>query len=46
MTRQKPNITALKNLKSKYFPTIMDILPREDDVHIKMEYIPGPTCRK
>ena len=37
---------ALKNLKSKYFPTIMDIFLREDDVHIKMEYIPGPTLQE
>ncbi|MEO6892014.1 MAG: NERD domain-containing protein [Ktedonobacteraceae bacterium] len=37
---------ALRNLKSKYFPTIMDIFLRDDDVHIKMEYIPGPTLQE
>ncbi len=42
----KAEYLALKNLKSKYFPTIMDIFPREDDVHIKMEYIPGPTLQE
>lgn len=42
----KAEYLALKNLKSKYFPTIMDIFPPEDDVHIKMEYIPGLTLQE
>jgi len=38
--------TALKQIKSKYFPTINDIFPRQDDVHVKMEYIPGLTLKQ
>lgn len=36
---------ALRKFKSKYLPSVMDIFRRQDDVHIKMEYIPGPTLQ-
>ncbi len=42
----KAEYLALKDLKSKYFPTMMDIFLPEDDVHIKMEYIPGLTLQE
>lgn len=37
---------ALKKFKSKYVPTIMDIFRPQDDVHIKMEHIPGLTLQE
>jgi len=37
---------ALKQIKSKYLPRIEDIYLPEDDAHIKMEYIPGPTLKE
>ncbi len=37
---------ALKQIKSNYLPRIEDIYPQQDDVHIKMEYIPGPTLKQ
>ena len=42
----KTEYLALKNLKSMFFPTIMDIFPQQDDVHIKMEYIQGSTLQE
>jgi serine/threonine protein kinase len=39
--------TALKKINSKYLPHIDEIYLKEtDDVHIKMEYIPGPTLQQ
>ncbi|MBX5455773.1 MAG: NERD domain-containing protein [Thermogemmatispora sp.] len=37
---------ALDNIKSKYFPTIRQIYKPEEDAHIAMEYIPGPTLQQ
>ncbi|MGB8346609.1 MAG: protein kinase, partial [Ktedonobacteraceae bacterium] len=37
---------ALQQIKSRYFPTINDIFPKQDEVHVKMEYIPGPTLKE
>jgi Protein kinase domain len=37
---------ALGQIKSKYLPRIEDIYPEQDDVHIKMEYIAGPTLKE
>lgn len=37
---------ALKDIKSKYLPGILDIYREKDDAHIKMEYIPGPTLKE
>lgn len=37
---------ALKQIKNDYIPRIEDIYPQQDDVHIKMEYIPGPTLKQ
>ena len=42
----KAEYLALKDLKSKYFPTIRDIRSRDEEVHIIMEYIPGPTLQE
>ena len=37
---------TLEKIKSKYLPRIADIYRPQDDVHIKMEYIPGPTLKE
>ncbi|WP_322480480.1 serine/threonine protein kinase, partial [Thermogemmatispora sp.] len=37
---------ALKDIKSIYFPTIRNIYKPEEDAHIAMEYIPGPTLQQ
>ena len=37
---------ALKQIKSQYFPTINDIFPEQDEVHVKMEYIQGLTLKQ
>jgi serine/threonine protein kinase len=35
----------MRNIQSKYLPRIFDIYPAQNDVHVKMEYIPGPTLQ-
>ena len=42
----KAEYNALKQIKSKYLPRIEEIYLPEDDAHIKMEYIPGPTLKE
>ena len=42
----KAEYVALQNLKSKYFPTINEIYSPTDEVHIKMEHIPGPMLQE
>src|SRR6266566_2115602 len=37
---------ALMHIKSKYLPSILEIYRQQDDAHIKMEYIPGPTLKE
>lgn len=37
---------ALKDIASKYVPRIEYILPPEEDGHILMQYIPGPTLQQ
>ena len=37
---------ALQQIKSDYIPRIEEIYLPGDDVHIKMEYIPGPTLKE
>ncbi len=37
---------ALMSIKSKYLPSILEIYRQQDDAHIKMEYIPGPTMKE
>ena len=42
----KAEYSALQKIKSKHLPRISDIYRPQDDVHIKMEYIPGPTLKE
>ena len=37
---------TLMQIKSKYLPSIADIYRQQDEVHIKMEYISGPTLKE
>ena len=37
---------TMQNIHSRYLPRIFDIYPPQNDVHIKMEYIPGPTLQQ
>ena len=37
---------SLAQIKSKYLPSISEIYRQQDEVHIKMEYIPGPTLKE
>ncbi len=37
---------VLSMIKSVYLPSISEIYRPQDDVHIKMEYIPGPTLQQ
>src|SRR6266849_3775260 len=36
----------MRSINSKYLPRIFDIYPPQNDVHVKMEYIPGPTLQQ
>lgn len=36
----------MRNIQNKYLPRIFDIYPPQNDVHVKMEYIPGPTLQQ
>jgi len=37
---------TMRNIASRYLPRIFDIYPAHNDVHVKMEYIPGPTLQQ
>jgi len=37
---------ALKDIASRYLPRIEYIFPAEEDAHILMQYIPGPTVQQ
>lgn len=37
---------TMRNINSKYLPRIFDIYPPQNDIHVKMEYIPGPTLQQ
>ena len=37
---------VMRNIASKYLPRIFDIYPPQNEVHVKMEYIPGPTLQQ
>ncbi len=37
---------TLRNISSRYLPRIFDIYPPQNEVHVKMEYIPGPTLQQ
>ncbi len=37
---------AMRNISSRYLPRIFDIYPPQNDVHVKMEYIAGPTLQQ
>ena len=37
---------TMSSITSKYLPRIFDIYPPQNDVHVKMEYIPGPTLQQ
>lgn len=36
----------MRNINSRYLPRIFDIYPPQNDVHVKMEFIPGPTLQQ
>lgn len=37
---------VMRNITSRYLPRIFDIYPPQNDVHVKMEYIDGPTLQQ
>ncbi len=37
---------TMRNISSRYLPRIFDIYPPHNEVHVKMEYIPGPTLQQ
>ena len=37
---------VLRNCTSRYLPRIFDIYPPQNDIHVKMEFIPGPTLQQ
>ncbi len=37
---------TMRNISSRYFPRIFDIYPPQNEVHVKMEHIPGPTLQQ
>ena len=37
---------TMKSISSAYLPYAFDIYPPQNDVHVKMEYIPGPTLQQ
>jgi serine/threonine protein kinase len=37
---------TMKSINSIYLPYAFDIYPPQNDVHVKMEYIPGPTLQQ
>ena len=39
----KKEWNALKSISNPRLPRVFDIYPQQNDVHVKMEYIPGPT---
>lgn len=37
---------TMRNFSSRYLPRIFDIYPPQNDIHVKMKYIPGPTLQQ
>jgi serine/threonine protein kinase len=37
---------TMRKISSEYLPQIYDLYPPQNDVHVKMEYIPGPTLQQ
>ncbi len=46
LQQAKNEFDALRHLNSPYLPRIYDVYPPNHDVHVKMEYIPGPTLEE
>lgn len=43
LEQAKAEFLSLKKLRSHHMPYIHEIYPQTSDIHLKMEYIPGPT---
>lgn len=43
LEQAKAEFLSLKKLRSQHVPYIHEIYPQTSDIHLKMEYIPGPT---
>ena len=39
----RAEFTALRELTNRHLPRVYDVYPPQNDAHVKMEYIPGPT---
>lgn len=39
----KQEWNALKGINNPHLPRVFDVYPAQNDVHVKMEYVPGPT---
>ncbi len=46
LSQAEAEFGAMKVLRSKYFPHIHDIFRSDNDVHVKMDYIPGQTLQQ
>lgn len=46
LQQAKNEFDALRHLASRFLPRIYDVYPPNHDVHVKMDYIPGPTLEE
>jgi serine/threonine protein kinase len=46
LQQAKNEFDALRHLASRFLPRIYDVYPPGHDVHVKMDYIPGPTLEE
>ncbi len=42
----RAEFTALRTLQHRHLPRIYDVYEADKDVHVKMEYVPGPTLEE
>src|SRR6185437_5647317 len=41
----KKEWNTLKDISNRHLPRVYDIYPPQNEIHVKMEYIPGPTLQ-
>jgi serine/threonine protein kinase len=41
----KKEWNTLKDISNRHLPRVYDIYPPQNDIHVKMEYVPGPTLQ-
>jgi serine/threonine protein kinase len=46
LEQAKAEFSVLRQTHSPYLPRVYDVYPAQQDIHIKMDYVPGPTLEQ